>query len=69
LYRIYMVARRDGVDFNLAYIDDDFAAPQHEEDFDPSYMNALFGHGYAKARKGYAWKKGPPGMEGHATRR
>jgi predicted acylesterase/phospholipase RssA len=69
LFRVYTVTQRDGVDFNLAYIDDDFAAPPHEEDFDPTYMNALFGYGYAQARRGYAWKKGPPGIEGRATRR
>jgi predicted acylesterase/phospholipase RssA len=46
LYRIYMTTQRDGVDFNLAFIGNEFAAP-HEEDFDPVYMNALFEYGYA----------------------
>ena len=33
-YRIYATVRRDGVEFNLAYIDDDFAVP-YKGPFDP----------------------------------
>jgi hypothetical protein len=68
LFRIHFITRRDGVDFNLAFIEDDFAAPPRKEDFDPTYMNALFAYGYAKARQGYPWRKVPPYMEGAADR-
>lgn len=34
LYRIYLESKRDGVDFNLAYIPSSFEAP-HREDFNP----------------------------------
>ncbi len=64
LYRVYFITQRDGVGYNLAYIEDDFNAPPHTEDFDPTYMNALFDYGYAKARHGYPWKKVPPYIEG-----
>ncbi|HEY5850593.1 MAG TPA: hypothetical protein VIT62_07505 [Lysobacter sp.] len=61
LYRIYAVSQRDEVDFNLAYIPDDFDAP-HKEEFDTQYMRALFDLGYQQALKGYPWAKLPPGM-------
>ena len=59
LYRIYLVAQRDGLDYNLAYIDSDFDAP-HKEEFDTAYMRQLFDYGYAQAQGGYRWRKYPP---------
>jgi len=60
LYRIYQTAKRDGVDFNLAYIGSDFNYPQHAK-FDPEYMKRLFDHAYQLSVKGYPWHKEPPG--------
>ncbi|HYQ92281.1 MAG TPA: patatin-like phospholipase family protein [Candidatus Competibacteraceae bacterium] len=40
LYRIYLIAQRDGVDYNLAYIPSSFNAP-HQEEFDTEYMRQL----------------------------
>ena len=62
LYRIYMVAKNDGVDYNLAYIGPEFKAA-HKEEFDRTYMKALFKYGYDLARNGYPWKKAPPFLE------
>jgi hypothetical protein len=59
LYRIYTVARRDGIDFNLAYIPPNFVTP-HKEEFDTVYMRALYDVGYKMAEKGYVWTKEPP---------
>jgi predicted acylesterase/phospholipase RssA len=59
LYRIYLAAERDGLDFNLAYIPASFKAP-HREQFDTEYMRALFNVGYELAVKGYPWEKTPP---------
>jgi predicted acylesterase/phospholipase RssA len=59
-YRMYLIARRDGVDFNLASIGDDFAAP-YMGPFDKTYMRSLFDYGYQKGRIGYQWQKTPPG--------
>jgi len=59
LYRIYTITRRDGTDFNLAYIPDDFQAV-HTEDFDPTYMKKLYDYGFEKAAAGYKWIKEPP---------
>jgi len=59
-YRMYLIARRDGVDFNLASIGDDFTDP-YKGPFNPAYMQSLFDYGYAKGRAGYRWQKAPPG--------
>lgn len=59
-YRMYMLARRDGVDFNLASIGEDFTVP-YKGPFEPNYMQSLFSYGYEKGRAGYRWQKVPPG--------
>ena len=59
-YRMYLLARRDGVDFNLAAIGDEFNMP-YKGPFAPDYMQALFEYGYQKGRAGYPWQKTPPG--------
>lgn len=61
LYRVYTVAQRDGVDFNLAYVPASFDAP-HREEFDTEFMRALFQTGFELAAKGYRWYKRPPGF-------
>ncbi len=60
LYLIYMLARRDGGNYRLAYIPDDFDE-KSEEPFDTAYMNKLFQRGYAMAKAGYPWEETPPG--------
>ena len=62
MYRIYLGSMRDGLEYHLAYIPDDFNE-ESEEFFDPVYMRKLFDHGYNKAKQGYPWKRKPPGME------
>lgn len=59
LYHIYAQCKRDGNDFNLAYIPSEFT-PEPSESFDPVYMEKLFEYGYRLARKGYSWEKEPP---------
>ena len=66
LYRIYGTTQRDGLDFNLAFIDDDFDA-EHREEFDTQYMKALFDYGFRQGRDGYPWKKTPPRFEAAYT--
>ena len=61
LYRIYALAKRDGVRLELAYIGDDFEQP-HSAEFDRQYMMKLFEYGRAKARSGYPWRGAPPGF-------
>lgn len=60
LYLIYMLTRRDGANYRLAYIPEDFDEP-FEEPFDTAYMNKLFDRGYQMAQNGYPWEEYPPG--------
>lgn len=59
LYRIYLIAQRDEIDYNLAYIGSDFTI-EHEREFDTHFMNELFDYGYALGEAGYDWYKSPP---------
>jgi len=61
-YRMYLTTKRDGVGFNLAYIDNDFTLP-YKGPFDQGYMRALFEYGYEKGKAGYHWHKTPPGYQ------
>jgi len=58
LYRVYGTAQQDGLDFNLASIDDDFET-EHRQEFDTRFMGALFDYGFRQARDGYPWRKTP----------
>ena len=60
LYRMYAIAVRDGVDFNLANIPETFTQTLSTP-FETSYMNALYRVGYDAAKGGYPWRKFPPG--------
>jgi Patatin-like phospholipase len=60
LNRMYLTARRDHLDYNLAYIPPDFVAVPKTQ-FDPAYMSQLFAKGRDMAIKGYPWQKYPPG--------
>jgi hypothetical protein len=62
MYRIYGTTQRDGVDFNLAYIDLDFTT-EYVGPFDPRYMVPLYQYGHDLGGRGYSWRKMPPGMQ------
>ena len=64
LYRIYVTAQREALDFNLAYIGPEFTFDNKTAEFDTLYMRALFDYGETLGRQGYPWKKSPPGLEG-----
>lgn len=59
--RVYFLTKRDGVDYNLAYIGSDFKVPR-DHLFDQAYMRALYDYGYQQAITGRAWHKTPPGV-------
>lgn len=59
LTRMYVRARADGIDYNLAAIPAEFEAP-HPKPFDRAYMQALYEVGVSLGRAGYAWAKSPP---------
>jgi predicted acylesterase/phospholipase RssA len=60
LYRMYLTAQRDHLDYRLAFIPADFNAVSKSE-FDTVYMNQLFTRGQEMAAKGYPWQNYPPG--------
>jgi predicted acylesterase/phospholipase RssA len=62
LYRIYVAARRDDIDFNLASIPSSFKM-QLESPFEAAYMRGLYEVGYDLGRRGYRWAKHPPGYQ------
>ena len=62
MYRVYIAAKRDGMDYHLAYIPDDFTDAPNEP-FDREYMTRLYNLGYRLAKEGGSWKKYPPGAE------
>ncbi len=66
--RVYFTSKRDGVDYNLAYIPPDFTTPKKSE-FDNDYMRPLFEEGHRLAAGGYPWAKYPPGYDPEDARR
>ncbi|MFC1665015.1 patatin-like phospholipase family protein [Pseudomonadota bacterium] len=61
LYQIFVLCKRDGNVFNLAYIPSDFEL-EPTELFDPVYMSALYKRGFDMAKNGYRWLDAPPGL-------
>ncbi|ACL60647.1 patatin-like phospholipase family protein [Methylobacterium nodulans] len=49
-------ARRNGIGFNLTYIDRRQPEVAAQQGFDTAYMRALFNDGYEKARSGALWE-------------
>jgi len=64
LYELYVFAKSNGIDYNLAYIPGDFLDTSTQA-FDPVYMTKLYDLGFSMAQAGYPWKKTPPRMAGH----
>ena len=62
MYRVYLGAQRDGLNYHLAYIPSDFRE-KPKEPFDREYMIKLFDLGYDLAKEGYQWKIAPPGVQ------
>lgn len=54
-YRIYTLAKRDGVSVLFTWIPKNAVAIEPEEAFDPAYMSALFEFGYRRLIAGDAW--------------
>ncbi|UCH46568.1 MAG: patatin-like phospholipase family protein [Betaproteobacteria bacterium] len=66
LFRLYLGSLRDGIDFQLASIPDDFDKVPAEP-FDREYMNALFERGRSMSKNGYPWVDDPYGLESAST--
>ncbi|MEM6490553.1 MAG: patatin-like phospholipase family protein [Pseudomonadota bacterium] len=62
--RIFLAAQRDGLEFHLASVPDDFTPGAGVEvGFNTAYMRAVFETGYAQGAAGHRWRTGPPGFD------
>jgi hypothetical protein len=61
LYRLYLEAQRNNLEFNLAALPADFFM-KNSEPFDTRYMKALFEIAENLGRRGLPWQKAPPGV-------
>jgi hypothetical protein len=60
LYQLYVLAERDGFDFNVTWIPPSFTE-KPKEPFETAYMNRLYKVGRQAIESGTAWSKYPPG--------
>jgi predicted acylesterase/phospholipase RssA len=61
LYQLFVLAQRDGIDYNVTWIPDSFTERPNEP-FDTGYMNRLFQVGRKAITSGTAWSRFPPGF-------
>jgi hypothetical protein len=61
LYQLFVLARRDGIDYNATWIPASFTE-RPSEPFERGYMNRLFQVGRTAIASGAAWSKYPPGF-------
>jgi len=59
--RIYNLAKRDGIDFHMVAIPEDFLA-DGSVDFDPDYIRSLIALGRGIGRTGEFWRDLPPSL-------
>jgi len=62
LFRLYLGSLRDGLQFHLAAIPEDFENTS-EEPFDREFMNTLYERARSMAAEGYPWVTNPYGFE------
>lgn len=62
LYQLYVLAERDGIDYNVAFIPASFSEKAREP-FDQAYMRNLYAVGRKTMQSGAAWSKYPPGYD------
>jgi hypothetical protein len=68
LYQLYVIAQRDGIDYNVCCIPSSFVDIV-DELFDQQYMRKLYEVGRTLIREGEAWSNLPPGYNATVTRR
>ncbi|MEM1451071.1 MAG: patatin-like phospholipase family protein [Planctomycetota bacterium] len=62
LFRVYMLAARYGIDFNLAAIPDELFLDLDPVEFDLDVMGRVYEYGYEQAKAGFEWAKLPPDL-------
>jgi hypothetical protein len=67
LYRLYLMSKRDGIDYHVIYIPESFSEESREL-FDPAYMRKLFDAGEAIGKRAVIpWAESPPGLDYQAA--
>lgn len=61
LYQLYVIAQRDGIDYNVAYIPQSFSE-RLSGPFDQAYMRSLYSVGRDTMLSGSTWFSAPPGF-------
>lgn len=62
LFRVYVLAKRNKFEFNLAAIPDDLFPDLDPVVFDLATMRKVYDYGFEQAKGGYQWAKVPPGL-------
>lgn len=63
IYQSYVVARRSGAAFHLAFVPDDVNETHDPLEFDPVEMRMLYDVGHRRGRTAAAWMDEPPRLE------
>jgi hypothetical protein len=63
LYRMYVLAKRYGADFNIAAIPEESELTLPPLEFDTVEMQKLYDFAYGIAKAGYEWEKMPPDID------
>lgn len=59
VYRLYAIAQRDEIAFNVTWIPPETPCPAPVEDFDRAFMKCLFDHAGDLFRAGRLWRDAP----------
>lgn len=60
VYRLYAIAQRDGIGFNVTAVPAKVPCPEPVEDFDRAFMQCLFDFGGSLLDRGDLWSDAPP---------
>jgi len=61
LQRIFTVSLLSGMDYNIAAMDEEFAAPKSATAFEIEPLLSMYNEGYREATSEKPWRKSPPG--------
>lgn len=60
IFRLYAVAERDAIDFNVTWVPSETGCAEPSEAFDPAFMACLHNAGMQEFKGGALWRKAPP---------
>jgi predicted patatin/cPLA2 family phospholipase len=60
LYKLYLIAERDDIDYSVGWVPSEIPCETPVETFDPVFMRCLYGVGHELFRTGELWRQLPP---------